>query len=658
MSDLVGHTLGRYQVVEKLGEGGMATVYKAYQPGLNRFVALKVLAPVYARESDFGERFRREAQAVANLNHPNILPVFDFGQEEGYSFIAMRYVEGARTLKDVMAERLGIARIADLIGQIAAALDCAHRQGIIHRDVKPANVLMDGDWAMLSDFGLAKIVEASVKLTGSGVGVGTPAYMSPEQGQGLEIDLRSDIYSLGIILFEMLTGQIPHNADTPFAIVVKRMTEALPLPRAANAEIPEAVERVILKALARDPADRYASAGALAESLRQAVGATAAPAAVPESTPAGQRPSAVSESAPAGQRPSAVPEPVPAGQRPSAVPEPVPAGQRPSAVPEPVPTGQRLPAAPQPEQAKPPVQADPAAARAPASARPRGLLKRLALPRKWVVLGGSLAAVTALVVILAVLGPRWFRGQGLPTAGTVRVWEQDGSQMVYVPAGDFRMGSAADEPNAHGDEQPPTQLHMEAFWIGRYEVTNAQYARCVAAGACQPPQELDSCARDSYYDDPEFANYPVTDVTWHQALAYATWAGGRLPTEAEWEYAARGPNGSIYPWGNEPPTDALLNYNGNPDTTEVGSYPQGASWCGALDMAGNVWEWTQGLYRAYPYNATDGREDLTTAGSRVVRGGSYADDANGVRSAFRHEYNSTDYHCSKGFRIAVTNVAP
>jgi hypothetical protein len=285
MSELLGRTLGQYRIIERIGEGGMATVYKAYQPGLNRYVALKVLAPIHAKQPGFNERFQREAEAVASLNHPNILPIYDSGQEGGYSYIVMRHIEGAHTLKEVMAEPLDLAQIADLVGQVAAALDCAHRQGVIHRDVKPSNVLMDGNWALLTDFGLARMIETSVKLTGSGVGVGTPAYMSPEQGQGIEIDHRTDIYALGVILFEMLTGQIPHNAETPLAIVLKRMTEPLPLPRTIDPDIPEPVERVVLKALARQPRDRFVSAGEMAKALVQAVGAPAVGEAV-ESAPA------------------------------------------------------------------------------------------------------------------------------------------------------------------------------------------------------------------------------------------------------------------------------------------------------------------------------------------------------------------------------------
>ncbi|MEW5960989.1 MAG: serine/threonine-protein kinase [Chloroflexota bacterium] len=272
MQALVGQTLGQYRIIDQIGEGGMASVFKAFQPGLNRDVALKVLPPSFAKKGDFTERFTREAQAIGNLHHPNILPVYDSGQDKGYSYLVMRYIPNASTLADEMKRPLKTGRVIELIGQIAAALDHAHQAGIIHRDIKPSNVLLDGKWALLSDFGLAKMVEGSVELTETGVGMGTPAYMSPEQGMGKKVDHRTDIYALGIILYEMLTGQVPHRAETPIATVMKRINEPLPLPRRLNPDIPEAVERVILKALAVDPGHRFASAGELAQALKAAFG--------------------------------------------------------------------------------------------------------------------------------------------------------------------------------------------------------------------------------------------------------------------------------------------------------------------------------------------------------------------------------------------------
>ncbi len=271
MPDMVGYNLGQYRIVEQIGLGGMATVYKAYQPALERYVAIKILPAYYAHQPDFAERFTREARAVAKLTHPHVLPIYDFGQENGLSYIVMQYVD-AGTLKEMLGQPVSLATAADVIEQIADALDYAHDQGIIHRDVKPSNVLMDrGRWVLLSDFGLAKIVEGSVQLTGSGVGVGTPSYMAPEQGQGLKVDRRADIYSLGVILYEMVTGRVPFEAETPMAIVVKHITEPLPLPGKINPDLPESVERVIMKALAKNREDRYETAGKMAFALRKAI---------------------------------------------------------------------------------------------------------------------------------------------------------------------------------------------------------------------------------------------------------------------------------------------------------------------------------------------------------------------------------------------------
>jgi serine/threonine protein kinase len=273
LKDLRGQTLGQYTIIEQIGAGGMATVFRAHQPSLNRNVALKILPPQIAEKEGFTERFEREAQAIGNLHHPNILPVYDFGEDKGYGYIAMRYVPNAKTLGDWMKSQLAEKQILEFIRQIASALDYAHQAGIVHRDVKPSNILMDGEWVLLSDFGLAKLMASPSQLTGTGAGIGTPAYMSPEQAQGEAVDHRTDIYALGIILFEMLTGQIPHKAETPLATVVKRISEPAPSPRLLNPDIPHAVESVLLKVLAVKPAERFNRADDFAQALYDAFAA-------------------------------------------------------------------------------------------------------------------------------------------------------------------------------------------------------------------------------------------------------------------------------------------------------------------------------------------------------------------------------------------------
>jgi formylglycine-generating enzyme required for sulfatase activity len=227
------------------------------------------------------------------------------------------------------------------------------------------------------------------------------------------------------------------------------------------------------------------------------------------------------------------------------------------------------------------------------------------------------------------------------------VRDKDGMEMLYVPGGTFQMGSA----EGRSDEQPVHTVTLDGFWIDETEVTNAQYARCVAAGMCSPPSELRSRTRDSYYGDSQYDDYPVIWVSWDDATTYCQWAGGRLPTEAEWENAARGPDGRVYPWGNDPPNDTLANYALNVgDTTTVGSYPEGQSWVGAMDMAGNVLEWVNDWYGSYPSEPRLNPIGPASGQVRVLRGGSWPGSGEIVRAANRHNLHPGDRYDHVGFR--------
>lgn len=257
LTTLIGQELGGYRIISQIGKGGMATVYKAFQPSLDRYVAIKIMPPFYAEQDEtFLKRFRREARSVAKLRHPNILIVIDYGEYEELTYIVMEYID-AGTLTERLGSPIPLQDIASIIEQVGGALDYAHAQGVVHRDVKPSNILLPKpNWPLLTDFGLAKIVGGS-QLTLTGSIAGTPAYMSPEQGQGESVDWRSDIYSLGIVLYEMATGGVPFTAETPMAVVVKHIIDPLPLPTDKNPNLPDSVEKVILKALAKKAEDRY-----------------------------------------------------------------------------------------------------------------------------------------------------------------------------------------------------------------------------------------------------------------------------------------------------------------------------------------------------------------------------------------------------------------
>jgi len=273
MPFIVGDTIGPYRILEQLGRGGMATVFKGYHASLDRYVAIKALHPAFMEDPNFLARFQREARVVAKLEHPNIVPIYDFSEHEGRPYLVMKFIEG-ETLKARLSRGLieqdELLQVTQAVGD---ALTYAHQKGILHRDVKPSNVLMGFDGRIyLADFGLARIAEMGESTLSSDKMLGTPQYISPEQAMGKsDLDKRTDIYSFGVMLYEMTTGRVPFCADTPFSVIHDHIYTPLPLPKDVNPNVPDSVQRVLLKSLAKERQDRFGDSQDLVEAFNKAV---------------------------------------------------------------------------------------------------------------------------------------------------------------------------------------------------------------------------------------------------------------------------------------------------------------------------------------------------------------------------------------------------
>jgi tRNA A-37 threonylcarbamoyl transferase component Bud32 len=302
MTLAAGTAIGPYRILEQVGRGGMATVYKAHHAALARNVAIKVLPTHLADDDVFRERFRAEAVTIAKLRHPNILAVYDYGNESGLYYIVTEFVDGG-TLADQLGKPLPVDYVVRMLGPVASALDYAHAREVVHRDIKPSNVLVarDGN-VIVSDFGLARMLEGSLpRLTQTGALVGTPEYMAPEQAAGESAGPAADRYALAVVAYEMLVGAVPYSADTPLATLLAHLHKPLPLPRERNPQLSTAIEEVLLRGLAKDPKDRYGTAADLVKAIDAA---TRQPSGAPMSDPR-----AFAPTIPAAHPPTVVPRP-------------------------------------------------------------------------------------------------------------------------------------------------------------------------------------------------------------------------------------------------------------------------------------------------------------------------------------------------------------
>ncbi len=312
-TDFTGQTFGSYKLVSQLGRGGMASVYRGYQESIDRSVAVKVLPPEFLHDPNFSQRFLAEARILAKLTHPSILPLYDFGTANNVPYIVMPLMAKG-TLGDRLRAPLSVAEVVRIVTPIAAALDYAHKHGVLHRDVKPSNILFDqNDTPFLGDFGISKALEASSSMTGTGI-VGTPDYMSPEQARGETLDGRSDVYSLGVVAYQALTGSNLFKATTPIGVMLKHATEPPPPLREIRPDIPQAVDDVVQKALAKYPIERYQTGAEFAQALAKAAFPHADAPTWPEPKPSDNVATIVDAKAPPAGKPATGPRtPLPPG---------------------------------------------------------------------------------------------------------------------------------------------------------------------------------------------------------------------------------------------------------------------------------------------------------------------------------------------------------
>lgn len=649
--------LGQYEIVEQIGQGGMAAVYRAYQPNMRRYVAVKVILGGMVFNQDMRERFVREAQLVVKLEHPHILPVYDYNADHNPPYIVMRYLEGT-TIEQVMHQTdVPLQETAFMLNQIGAALDYSHRRGVIHRDIKPSNIMLDPQGnAYLMDFGIARQQhDDRTQITMSGMFVGTPAYMSPEQASGNRaIDARTDIYSLGVMLYQLATGQLPFEGDSATTIMYAHMHTPPTPPSELNPHLSPEVDAVILKALAKSPDERYASAHELSLAFTQAVGG-AAP------LPTVLRDMATQSAAQMWVNRDDSKHQTGRTYSSQVSPDNQPTGALSTknilwgvlALLIPV-LGTLIALGIRDDNIEPPASV---AELASIVGTDTPDTANLTLTAVNVELVNANATLTAQVTDTATLVPSAtvnneptntapppvptdtsvpptntpVPATSEPTLLPVQIasrpvyrnndWspvEQNinGVPMVLVPAGCFNMGG-----NNQADEAPIHQQCFDMpFWIDKYEITRSAYQECVDAGACDTVSTRSGLSADTQ---------PVTYIQFYQINNYCQWRGAYLPDEREWEYAARGPDNLKYTWGNTW-QEGYAAYGDNSDTAmPVGSYPNGVSWVGAHDMLGNVWEFTSSGYEegriTYPYDSTASLHSLETLNPRprAIRGGSY-----------------------------------
>lgn len=658
---------GKYVLESRLGEGGMGIVYKAHHKFLKTTRAVKTIKlDLIGNDTSFVKRFHQEAMAAAAIGHPNIISVLDYGLlEEKIPYIVMEFVEGVSLEALITSKgRFTPSEALEYMQVITSALGAAHKHGIVHRDLKPLNIMIESGGSVreqirILDFGLAKI--KSSDLFGSFVAaktvgiVGSPAYMAPEQWSGEETDRRCDVYSLGIILYEMLTGDVPFKGSNIPAIMKKHLMTPPPPLATAESGISAEVEKVVHRALEKQPETRTASVEDFIAELEQAV-LQPAPA-----TKARTKRRSTGKATAGTRRRKTVELPIDESLAQVTIKkEPVSPvfAQDVNTVQNPVPHVQsendaakllravRTPSTNQPEESAPPSESNGKSDAPPKTKLPVRPAPEQRLPGRVVISQQSLVGnflkkrfavpVVAGVVVLGLIVLSAFvysRKEAEPTGLHLQTPAAANAkrEMVLIEGGSFTMGW-----NGGNEQRGEHAVTVPSFYLDKYEVTNAEYAEFIKETG-KPAPSIDPSVKGSYWEpwngkDPPAGRerWPVVNVSPKDVEAFAAWLSKRdgvnyrLPTEEEWEFAARnGSKDSMFPWGNAWEAGrANIDQKRNP--VDVGSFPQGATQSGVQDMVGNVWEWTSSKARFYDNFVPES----SVRNARVRRGGSFFEKMN------------------------------